>query len=38
MTHDAMRLGMEDLCSKVAKIGSNPTIYIMLKDGCVVCA
>lgn len=33
LTHDAMRLGMEDLCSKVAKIGSNPTIYIMLKDG-----
>jgi len=33
LTHDAMRLGMEDLCNKVAKIGSNPTIYIMIKTG-----
>lgn len=23
--------GMEDLCNKTAKIGSNPTVYIMLK-------
>jgi hypothetical protein len=32
LTHDAMRLGMEDLCNKTAKIGSSPIVYIALKD------